>query len=190
MANDPILSARGLIKRYGKVTALDNADFDLYPGEILAVIGDNGAGKSSLIKAISGAITPDEGEIRLEASRYSSARPSRRARRDRDRLSEPGAVTGAVDCRQHVPRPRTAQAGVMGSVFRKLDRPPWKSLPATAFRTRPDDHPEYQPGGGDAFGRPAPRGGRGARRRLRLQGGHSRRADRSAGVKEAVACWN
>lgn len=63
---EPILTARGLVKRYGRVTALNNADFDLYPGEILAVIGDNGAGKSSLIKAISGAVTPDEGEIRLE----------------------------------------------------------------------------------------------------------------------------
>ena len=52
----PVLKARGLVKRYGRVTALDHADFDLYPGEILAVIGDNGAGKSSLIKAISGAV--------------------------------------------------------------------------------------------------------------------------------------
>jgi len=51
---EPILTARGLVKRYGKVTALDHCDFDLMPGEILAVIGDNGAGKSSLIKAISG----------------------------------------------------------------------------------------------------------------------------------------
>src|SRR5574341_857563 len=48
----PILIARGLVKRFGRVTALDHADFDLYPGEILAVIGDNGAGKSTLIKAI------------------------------------------------------------------------------------------------------------------------------------------
>ena len=63
---EPILTARNLVKRYGRVTALDNADFDLMPGEILAVIGDNGAGKSSMIKAISGAVTPDEGEIRLE----------------------------------------------------------------------------------------------------------------------------
>ncbi|SPH23753.1 Ribose import ATP-binding protein RbsA [Defluviimonas aquaemixtae] len=63
---EPILKARGIVKRYGRVTALDNADFDLYPGEILAVIGDNGAGKSSLIKAISGAITIDEGEMSLE----------------------------------------------------------------------------------------------------------------------------
>ncbi|WP_245499928.1 ATP-binding cassette domain-containing protein, partial [Mesorhizobium sp. M4B.F.Ca.ET.089.01.1.1] len=66
MTQEPILTARGLTKRYGRVTALDNADFDLYPGEILAVIGDNGAGKSSLIKAISGAAVPDEGEIKLE----------------------------------------------------------------------------------------------------------------------------
>ena len=42
MAREPILTARGLVKRYGRVTALDHADFDLYPGEILAVIGDQG----------------------------------------------------------------------------------------------------------------------------------------------------
>src|SRR3954467_4352907 len=64
--SEPLLMARGLVKRYGRVTALDNADFDLYPGEILAVIGDNGAGKSSLLKAICGAIVPDEGTIHLE----------------------------------------------------------------------------------------------------------------------------
>jgi fructose transport system ATP-binding protein len=63
---EPILKGRGLTKRYGKVTALDNCDFDLTPGEILAVIGDNGAGKSSLIKAISGAVIPDEGTVTLE----------------------------------------------------------------------------------------------------------------------------
>jgi fructose transport system ATP-binding protein len=63
---DPILQARALVKRYGRVTALDHCNFELYPGEILAVIGDNGAGKSTLIKALSGAVTPDEGTILLE----------------------------------------------------------------------------------------------------------------------------
>ena len=48
---EPILTARNLVKRYGRVVALDHADFDLYPGEILAIIGDNGAGKSTMIKA-------------------------------------------------------------------------------------------------------------------------------------------
>ncbi len=65
-AVQPILAARGLVKRYGRVTALDNADFDLMPNEILGVIGDNGAGKSTLIKALCGAVVPDHGEIMLE----------------------------------------------------------------------------------------------------------------------------
>jgi fructose transport system ATP-binding protein len=64
----PILQARGLVKRYGRVTAIDGADFDLLPGEVLAVVGDNGAGKSSLIKALSGALMPDAGEIKVDGS--------------------------------------------------------------------------------------------------------------------------
>jgi ABC-type sugar transport system ATPase subunit len=72
---EPILTARGLVKRYGKVTALDNCDFDLMPGEILAVIGDNGAGKSSLIKAISGAVIPDAGTIELEGKKIQFESP-------------------------------------------------------------------------------------------------------------------
>lgn len=71
----PVLKARGIVKRYGRVTALDHADFDLYPGEILAVIGDNGAGKSSLIKALSGAVTVDEGTIELDGKPISFTSP-------------------------------------------------------------------------------------------------------------------
>jgi simple sugar transport system ATP-binding protein len=43
----PVLEARGLSRRFGHVRALDNANFDLYPGEVAALIGDNGAGKST-----------------------------------------------------------------------------------------------------------------------------------------------
>ena len=64
----PVLEARGLVKHYGQVVAMDGADFDLYPGEILAVIGDNGAGKSTLIKALSGAVVPDSGKIFLNGN--------------------------------------------------------------------------------------------------------------------------
>ena len=64
----PVLQATGLVKRYGQVTALDGTDFELRSGEILAVIGDNGAGKSSLIKALSGATIPDSGEIMLDGA--------------------------------------------------------------------------------------------------------------------------
>jgi fructose transport system ATP-binding protein len=61
-----VMEARNLVKKYGSVTAMDGADFALRPGEILAVIGDNGAGKSSLIKALAGAVIPDSGEIFLD----------------------------------------------------------------------------------------------------------------------------
>jgi fructose transport system ATP-binding protein len=63
---EPVLRARGLIKTYGRVIGLDGVDLDLYPGEVLAIIGDNGAGKSTLVKALTGAVTPDSGEIWLD----------------------------------------------------------------------------------------------------------------------------
>nr|WP_157267869.1 ATP-binding cassette domain-containing protein [Azohydromonas aeria] len=76
-----VMEARGLVKRYGPVTALDGADFELRAGEILAVIGDNGAGKSSLIKCLSGATVPDQGEILLDGRpvRFGSPIDARRA---------------------------------------------------------------------------------------------------------------
>ena len=54
----PLLSVRGMIKRYGEATVLDGVDFDLSPGEILGIIGPNGAGKSTLINILSGEIPP------------------------------------------------------------------------------------------------------------------------------------
>lgn len=72
---EPILRTRNLVKRYGRVTALDHCDFELYPGEILAVIGDNGAGKTSLIKALCGAVIPDEGDIFLDGEKVNFTSP-------------------------------------------------------------------------------------------------------------------
>jgi len=62
----PVLKGRGLTKRYGRVVAMNQADFDLLPGEILAVIGDNGAGKSTMVKSVCGAVVPDEGTLELD----------------------------------------------------------------------------------------------------------------------------
>ena len=81
MAAHPVLQARDVVKHYGRVVALDGSDFDLYPGEVLAVIGDNGAGKTTLIKALCGALVPDRGSVMLEGRqvRFNSPIQARRA---------------------------------------------------------------------------------------------------------------
>jgi fructose transport system ATP-binding protein len=120
---EPILTARGLVKRYGRVTALDYADFDLYPGEILAVIGDNGAGKSSLIKAISGAITPDEGEIRLEGQPVHFSNPMRAREAGIETVYQNLALSPALSIADNMFLGREIRkAGPLGSIFRMLDR--------------------------------------------------------------------
>ena len=63
---EPLMRARGIVKHYGHVEALRGADLDVYPGEIVALIGDNGAGKSTLVKILSGTQQPDAGEVLLE----------------------------------------------------------------------------------------------------------------------------
>ena len=65
---EPVLEARGVIKRYGHVLALDGADFSALPGEVVALIGDNGAGKSTLVKVLAGAIRPDGGEVLVDGA--------------------------------------------------------------------------------------------------------------------------
>ena len=120
---EPILTARGLVKRYGRVTALDRCDFDLMPGEIMAVIGDNGAGKSSLIKALSGAVVPDAGEIRLEGRPVRFTDPSQGREAGIETVYQTLAMSPALSISDNMFMGREIRKpGVLGSVFRMLDR--------------------------------------------------------------------
>jgi simple sugar transport system ATP-binding protein len=65
-AQVPLLEARDIVKYYGHVAALNQAQFTVYPGEVVALLGDNGAGKSTLVKTIAGVIQPDAGEMLFE----------------------------------------------------------------------------------------------------------------------------
>ncbi len=124
MSTQPILTARGLVKRYGRVTALNNADFDLYPGEILAVIGDNGAGKSSLIKAISGAVTPDDGEIKLEGKAVQFKSPMEAREAGIETVYQNLALSPALSIADNMFLGREIRKpGPLGQIFRMLDRP-------------------------------------------------------------------
>ncbi len=120
---EPILKARGLVKRFGKVTALDHCDFDLMPGEILAVIGDNGAGKSTLIKAISGALRPDEGTITLEGRELNFNSPLDARRVGIETVYQNLALSPALSIADNMFLGREIRKpGLLGGLFRKLDR--------------------------------------------------------------------
>lgn len=121
---EPILTARNLVKRYGRVVALDHADFDLYPGEILAVIGDNGAGKSTMIKAISGAVVPDEGEIKLEGKQVQFNNPMEAQQAGVETVYQNLALSPALSIADNMFLGREwRKPGIAGRFFRQLDRP-------------------------------------------------------------------
>ena len=75
VAQAPILQARGISKDFPGVRALENVDFDVYPGEVHTLIGENGAGKSTLGKILMGAYTHDKGEILLAGKPIKIKRP-------------------------------------------------------------------------------------------------------------------
>jgi fructose transport system ATP-binding protein len=117
----PVLEARGLVKRYGHVTAMDGCDFELLPGEILAVIGDNGAGKSTLIKALSGAIIPDEGTIVLEGEEVRFHGPLDARRQGIETVYQDLAVAPALTIAENLFLGREVRrAGFAGNVLRML----------------------------------------------------------------------
>ena len=119
----PTLEARGLTKRFGHVTAIEDADFELLPGEILAVIGDNGAGKSSLIKCLAGAYQPDNGEIYLDGERVNFKSPLEARARGIETVYQSLAVSPGLDIAQNLYLGRERRKpGILGTVFRLLDR--------------------------------------------------------------------
>ena len=118
-----VMQAKGLVKRYGQVTALDGSDFELRAGEILAVIGDNGAGKSSLIKCLSGATIPDEGEITLDGKVIHFKGPIDARRVGIETVYQDLAVAPAMTIAENLFLGRELRReGFLGNVLRMLDK--------------------------------------------------------------------
>jgi fructose transport system ATP-binding protein len=122
MSKAPILQAVGVTKNYGRVVALDGADLELFPGEVLAVVGDNGAGKSTLIKCLSGAEVPDEGQIILDGVAVSFKRPQDGRHAGIETVYQTLAVAPALDIASNLYLGREIRKkGPLGSIFRMLD---------------------------------------------------------------------
>ena len=151
----PAARRGGIAKAYGAVVALRDASLAVRPGEVHALMGANGAGKSTFVKILTGAVRPDRGHIRYEAAKRSQL-PAEARRRDR--LGLPGAVAH--------PGPRAAlepaadrDAGRrVPSLAERAGPPAARSLdacPRRAARLAAHRRPGARPG--DRAGRPAAR---------------------------------
>jgi fructose transport system ATP-binding protein len=118
----PILQAKRLVKTYGRVVGLDGVSLELYPGEVLAIIGDNGAGKSTLVKCLTGAEIPDEGEIFLNGQPVHFRGPQDAREAGVETVYQTLAVSPALDVASNLFLGREERKkGILGSVFRMLD---------------------------------------------------------------------
>ena len=120
---EPILQAKNINKRYGKVVALDNANLELYGDEVLGVIGDNGAGKSTLIKALCGAVQPDSGEIYLDGKLVTFSSPIEARKIGIETVYQNLALSPALTIADNMFLGREIhKKGIMGKFFRVLDQ--------------------------------------------------------------------
>jgi len=120
----PLVQARGLVKRFGHVVAIDHSDFELRHGEILAVIGDNGAGKSSIVKAICGALQPDEGEILIEGKPVHFSSPIEAREMGIEIVYQTLALSPALSIADNMFTGREIRRpGILGNWLRMLDKP-------------------------------------------------------------------
>jgi fructose transport system ATP-binding protein len=123
-----VLEARKIVKRYGHVTALDGANLELRAGEVLAVIGDNGAGKSTMVKVLCGAVIPDEGQVLLDGVPVHFSSPMDPRKRGIETVYQDLAVAPALDIATNLFLGREVRCrGVLGSWFRLLDKRRMKS---------------------------------------------------------------
>jgi fructose transport system ATP-binding protein len=118
----PVLQAKRLVKTFGRVVGLDGVSLELYPGEVLAIIGDNGAGKSTLIKCLTGAEVPDSGRITLNGKVMNFKRPQDAKQFGIETVYQGLAVSPALDIASNLYLGRELRKpGILGSVFRMLD---------------------------------------------------------------------
>jgi branched-chain amino acid transport system ATP-binding protein len=97
-----MLEVRALQKRFGGVTAVDDAKLDLREGELLSIIGPNGAGKTTLFNLISGLDTPDAGSVRFQGQDVTGAAPELLARQGMARTFQHGRVFGNLSVLDNV----------------------------------------------------------------------------------------
>lgn len=129
----PLLQASEIVKRFGHVVALSGASFSVFPGEIVALIGDNGAGKSTLVKTLAGAIQPDSGRIELDGKPVDLESPAAAQAHGIETVYQDLAVAPELDPAQNVFLGREIlRSGLLGA-FGFLDHRAMRARATDAF---------------------------------------------------------
>jgi ABC-type sugar transport system ATPase subunit len=120
---EPILSVHNMTKRFGGLTAVNAVSWDVYPGEVVALLGDNGAGKSTLIKCISGVYQAEDGEIFFEGQRCRFAKPIDARRQGIETIYQDLALANNLDVGANIFLGREARKRYLGGLIKTLDEP-------------------------------------------------------------------
>jgi ABC-type sugar transport system ATPase subunit len=120
---EPILSIRNLTKRFGGLVAVNDVSWEVYPGEVVALLGDNGAGKSTLIKCVSGVYLPDEGEIQFEGRLSHFARPMDARRQGIETIYQDLALANNLDVSANIFLGREVKKRHFAGLVKTLDEP-------------------------------------------------------------------
>ena len=118
---EPVLSIRKLTKRFGGLVAVNDVSWDVYPGEVVALLGDNGAGKSTLIKCVSGVYQPDEGEICFEGRLSHFARPMDARRQGIETIYQDLALANNLDVSANIFLGREVKKRYFAGLIMTLD---------------------------------------------------------------------
>ncbi|MEX0697766.1 MAG: ATP-binding cassette domain-containing protein [Dongiaceae bacterium] len=118
---DPVLSIRSLTKRFGGLVAVDRVSWDVYPGEVVALLGDNGAGKSTLIKCVSGVHHADEGDIYFQGKQSLFAHPMDARRQGIETIYQDLALANNLDVSANIFLGREVKKRYVAGLVRVLD---------------------------------------------------------------------
>jgi D-xylose transport system ATP-binding protein len=120
-SNTPLLSLKGVSKRFGPVQALNEVDFEVHAGEVVGLVGDNGAGKSVLVKTIAGIYSPDEGEFFFDGHPVSISGPQAATTLGIATVYQDLALCDNLDTVANLFLGQEEIAGGIGALARQLD---------------------------------------------------------------------
>ncbi len=119
--SEPILSIRKLVKRFGGLTAVSEVSWDVYPGEVVALLGDNGAGKSTLIKCVSGVYQAEGGDIYFEGRPRHFATPMDARQAGIETIYQDLALANNLDVSANIFLGREVKRHHLGGLVNTLD---------------------------------------------------------------------